>query len=71
MTPSTGRDQRHLKYGRFGRHPEGRGQRHDSQQDAPRGRWTGYRPLSEAVAEARLGFLLTEAADGRDEETER
>jgi hypothetical protein len=65
MTP-TDNQARHLKYGRFGRSSAGQGQRPDHSQGRRRGHWTGYRPLEDAVTQARLAAL----AASSDRETE-
>jgi len=68
MTP-TNREQRHLKFGRFGRHSDGHGMSGDSARMPRRGRWTGYQPLSDAVTQARLA-ALTEGGENRTQERE-
>jgi hypothetical protein len=67
MTPIT-REQRHLKFGRFGRHTEASKRASEGFTRGRRGRWTGYRPLSDAVAEARLRSLI-DSADSQTEES--
>ncbi|MEK7247213.1 MAG: hypothetical protein AAB092_01955 [Chloroflexota bacterium] len=58
MTP-TDSQTRHLKYGRFGRNSSvGRSASPESGHGRRLGRWTGYRPLEDAVTQARLAALV-------------
>lgn len=54
MTPTESRS-RHMKFGRFGRNQSESAA--EGRQGRRRGHWTGYRPLEDALTQARLAQL--------------